>query len=103
VCTKSVALREREGERERTEQKTRIGCVPKALHSKREGERERTEQKASVGCVPKALHCEREREREREREIVLIEGGASSLCALRRGRKATIDAATGMMCYETKS
>ncbi len=67
----------------------------------RERERERTEQKARVGCVPKASH------REREREIVLIRGGASSLCALRRGRKATAAAAAaaaaGMMCYETKS
>jgi hypothetical protein len=42
--------------------------------------------------------------------MVLIRRGASSLCALRRGRKATdaaaaaaTAAAAGMMCYETKS
>jgi len=46
---------------------------------------------------------ERERGRERERERVLIRGGASSLCALRRGRKTTVAAVAGMMCYETKS
>jgi len=71
-----------------------------------ERERERElNRKLELGVYQKCrIESERGRKREGERKIVLIRGGASSLCALRRGRKtAAAIAATRMMCYETKS
>jgi len=64
----------------------RFLCIVGFQFVERERERERTEQKARIGCVPKVSHWKREREKERRRKKDCFDQRRSffSMCIAKR-------------------